>query len=105
MLGNILRLIRIANDNKNIKDIAKEIGITPNYLCDLEKGNKRVSLKILKKIALFYDMPLSQIFLFDELQNQNNLNNQQILKMILEYYSSKEKENNKLDDSDCIKHI
>lgn len=92
MLGDILRLIRIANDIK-VKDAAISMDISSAYVSEVENNNKQVSFTILKKFSKLYDIPLSKIFLFEELQKDENLNNQQVLKIILEYYLF-EKENN-----------
>ena len=83
MSGNILRLIRIAN-NMNIKQTSEKIGLSTSHISDLERGRKKVSLSVLEKYCFGFNIPPSKIILFDSLQE--NLSYQQLLKMILEYY-------------------
>lgn len=85
MLGNILRLIRIANDH-SIKKVAEKTGVSSAYVCEIEKGKKTPSLKILKKYAKVYGIKVSKIITLAELQETNNLSNNQILIFILEFY-------------------
>lgn len=85
-MGNVFRLIRIANNNMSVKDAAEQIGVSSSYLCDIESGRKNISLESLNKLASFYNIPASQILLIDEAQIENNLDYKQTLKLILEYY-------------------
>lgn len=86
MIGYILKLIRVANNNMSTKDVAKMLDVSSSHISLIEKGDKKPSLTMLKKISSVYNIPLSEILLFDEIQEQKGLNYQQTLKMILEYY-------------------
>lgn len=48
--GNALEAYRLS-DNLSQKDFAKKLGITPQSLCDLEKGRRIPSFKRVIKIA------------------------------------------------------
>lgn len=93
MLGNVLKLIRFANE-MSTKDAAQNSNVSSTYISEVENGNKNPSISVLKKIAETYNIPLSQIFLFEELQIQDNLSNRQLLIMILEYYINKTNKEN-----------
>ena len=96
MLGYILKLTRIAI-NMSTKDAAIKSGVSSTYISEVESGNKTPSLSMLKKIALTYDISVSKLLLFEELATEQNLNYQETLKLILEYYVNEQKEvsNNK----------
>lgn len=49
-LGGRIRLAR-ASTNEKIKDLAEAVGITPNYLGLIERGAKKPSLNLLRKIS------------------------------------------------------
>ncbi len=49
-LGNFLWSIRLC-DEKNQNTFAQELGISSQYLCDLERGRKVVSAKKAKEFA------------------------------------------------------
>lgn len=44
------------------EDLALEAGVNRNYLCDLEAGRRNPSLEILEKIAIAFDISLSDLF-------------------------------------------
>ena len=85
MLGLVLKLTRIAN-NITTKSVADKSGISSTFICDIENSRKKVSLENLKAIVKVYDIPLSKILFFEEKATEKQMNYQQILKMILEYY-------------------
>lgn len=85
MLGTILKLIRIAND-MSTKNAAETTGISSTYISEVESGNKSPSISPLNSIANTYNIPASKILLFEETAVEHQLNYQQILKLILEYY-------------------
>jgi len=95
MIGYILKLVRVANNNMSAATAAKMLGVSSTFICEIEKGNKKPSITTLKKISSIYNIPLSEILLFDELQEQNSLSYQQTLKMILEYYIFKQNDINR----------
>lgn len=44
------------------EDLALEAGVNKNYICDLENGRRNPSLEILEKIAIAFDISLSELF-------------------------------------------
>ena len=68
-LGNFLWSIRMC-DEKNQTQFAKELGISSQYLCDLEHGRKTVSPKTAQKFATILDYSPEQ---FVELAIQDML--------------------------------
>lgn len=93
MLGETLKIIRIANDKK-ITQISLETGISKSYLTEIERGIKKPSLEILKKLCTNYNIPFDKLIAFNKFSEDANLNYLQTLLMILEYY---EYENSKKD--------
>lgn len=91
MLGYILKLTRIAI-NMSTKEAAIKAGTSSTYISEVESGNKTPSLSMLKKIAITYDISVSKLLLFEELATEQNLNYQETLKLILEYYVNEQKE-------------
>ena len=86
MLNKILKITRIINE-MSIKTVALKSKVSYSYISELEAGKKSSpSISTLKSIAKVYDIPVSRLFLFEEIANEKLLNNQQISKMILEYY-------------------
>lgn len=86
MIGYILKLIRIANNNLTIKEAADKLGVSQAYVSSIESGNKKPSLNTITKFATAYDISPSRIVLFDEIQTQTGLSYQETLKMVLDYY-------------------
>ena len=97
MIGEVLRVVRIAND-MHIKDVSEKSNISISYLTDLEKNNKKnPSMKTLKNICLVNNLNVSDIFELDEyhesiigLKDQLKIY-QLLLIKVLELYNTKEK--------------
>ena len=90
MIGDILKLIRIANENMSIKEAANKIGISEAYISEIEQGNKQFSLNTLKKFSSVYNVPASKIMLWDEEQEDY----QRTLLIILKHYLYEQHVNN-----------
>ena len=69
MVGEVLRISRIAND-MSIKEVSKKANISVGYLTDLEKQRRNnPSIEILKKICVVYNLKLSQFYMLDDYHN------------------------------------
>ena len=55
---------------KSRSEVAKSLGITPQMLGMVERGDRTPSLELAKKIADYYNLSVDEIF-FN--QNRNNL--------------------------------
>lgn len=44
------------------EDLALEANINKNYICDLENGRRNPSLEILERIAIAFNISLSELF-------------------------------------------
>ncbi len=84
MLNKIVKYIRIAND-MSTKEVAELMGVRCSFVSDLENGTRNITMSSLKKLAIAYNISVSQILFFDEQQEQNNMNYRQTLIMILKY--------------------
>lgn len=72
MIGEALRLLRVFNDLK-AKDLANQLGISPNYLSEIEKGKKKPSLEVINKYGNTFNVKPSAILFFsEELENENS---------------------------------
>lgn len=60
-LGKRIRYLRI-NRKLSIEDLALEADINPNYLSDLERGERNPTVKVLTKIAIALDISLYELF-------------------------------------------
>lgn len=101
MIGDILRTIRVANENMSIKDAANKIGISAAYISEIEQGNKQFSLNTLKKFSSVYNVPLSKIMLWDEEQEDY----QHTLIKILKYYLFEQDTKNTEQDINYTKNM
>lgn len=59
-LNDVLRIMRIVNDVA-AKDLAEDLGISPSYLSQIEKGAKSPSKTLLDKYSVRFDVPVSAI--------------------------------------------
>lgn len=97
MIGDVLRVVRIASD-MSIKDVSNKSSVSVSYLTDLEKNKKNnPSIHILEKICLVYGLSVSELFDLDEyhesvIEFKEQLKIYQFLLMkVLELYDKKEK--------------
>lgn len=69
MVSN-LKLVRIARGIKQ-KDLAQQVGITPQYLMNLENGKaKNPSIRVMKKLSDALECDVQELF-FEEISIQN----------------------------------
>lgn len=65
MIGEVLRLIRTIKGYK-AKDLAQKLEISPSYLSQIEKGQKRPSYELIEKFAEVVGERTSTIIFFSE---------------------------------------
>jgi len=82
-LGNVLRLLRIAND-LTIKELAKKMDVSSTYISEIEANNKKPSLEIITKYSNVLNVNRSSIMFFDEEGEKNGYNYQKLLLDILQ---------------------
>ncbi len=56
-IGDRLRRHRIEVLQKTLRAVAKELDVSPPYIVDLEKGNRRPSEDLLVRMAKVYQLP------------------------------------------------
>ena len=61
LLGQRIRELRKARQWRQI-DLAAHSGLNAVYICDLERGEKQACLFAIQKIAVSFDMKLSEFF-------------------------------------------
>lgn len=103
MINETLKAFRIANEDISLKDLSKKLDISSAYLSELESGKKKPSISILKKLATFYNIPLSKLVEIDEYNDSlinDDLSFQKTLYKVLKYYTDKDDfKNNNLDNN------
>lgn len=65
MLNRALKIVREVHRMKQ-GELASELGISKSYLSELERGDKKVSLEVLKKYAEAFEVPTSTFLSFME---------------------------------------
>ena len=66
MMNRALRLIR-AYHNLNLSEASERVGLSKSYVSEMERGRKKVSLEVLEKYSVAFDLPKSSLMLFAEL--------------------------------------
>lgn len=69
-LSRALRLIREYHRLKQY-DLSKQLGISASYISEIETGTKSPTLEVLRKYSKTFDIPVSSIVLFSELQGKS----------------------------------
>lgn len=69
-IGRTIKLLRTAAGLKQ-KEIAKNLGVSPNYLSSVENNKRKPSLSLLESLSDELNVPLSFLFLesMDEFKN------------------------------------
>lgn len=65
MLNRALKIIREVHRMKQ-GELADSLGISKSYLSEIERGEKKVSLDVLNKYAVTFDVPASTFLSFME---------------------------------------
>lgn len=65
MLNESLKVLR-AYLGKTQAELAGELGLSQSYLSEIERGDKEVTLEILRKYSAHLDIPLSSLLFFAE---------------------------------------
>jgi len=60
-IGNNIKTIRTSKQISQ-KALAKQVGITPNYLSMIENNAKKPSLTLVEKLAMVMNIPLATLF-------------------------------------------
>ena len=102
MVGEVLRILRIAND-MTIKKAATESQVSAPYITEMEKGKKiNPSIDILKKLCLVYDLKVSEFMDLDDYHNsivgtkeELKIYRMMLIKSLQMYQEREEKSNSK----------
>ncbi len=65
MLNEALRLVRVFHD-LNKTQVAERVGLSKSYVTELERGDKKVTLEVLQKYAVAFNIPVSSLMFFAE---------------------------------------
>ena len=64
-LGNVLKLLRIANE-MSTKELASKMGVSSTYISEVESNHKKPSLEMISKYSHALNINKSTILYFDE---------------------------------------
>lgn len=64
-LGTVIRVIRKARGLKQ-QDLAREAGISSNFLCLVEFGRRAPSIMVLNRLAMALKVPTAMFFVWQE---------------------------------------
>ena len=67
-LGNAIKLIRTAKRVKQLT-LAKQLGVSPNYISLIEKDRREPSVGFLRKLARELGVPVGLFFLWQDTEN------------------------------------
>lgn len=70
--GTALKLIRQYHNVKQSK-LASDFQISNSYLSEIESGNKKVTLDLLKNYSDYFNIPMSSLMLFSERLDDNSI--------------------------------
>lgn len=93
MLGNNISKIR-KSKGMSLNSFAKEIGISPGYLSDIENNiKKNPSMEILGKISNVFEIPVSHLLSTEERLDLAVSSLNEINETVNQYYSTKNNSN------------
>lgn len=78
---NVFRLLRIARDIK-VKDLAKELAITPAYINAIENGDRYPSDRLLRDYAKALDVEIAVIEQFNPDKTGDKIFENTLLKLL-----------------------
>lgn len=65
-ITNAIRVLRFHADEMTQQQLADRIGVTRQTVLAIEKGKYSPSLEVAFRIARVFDVPLDEVFQFDE---------------------------------------
>lgn len=65
-ISNNIRTLRFLNGEMTQKDLAKKIGVTRQTIVAIENAKYSPSLEVAFKIALVFNVPLEDVFSYDD---------------------------------------
>lgn len=93
--GTTLKLIRIFQKVKQ-KDLAKRLGVSPNYISLIENEKREPSLSFIKTVSSELDIPVGFLFLGESddqsLSVQQRAIYSQIKKLLMDFQALKDEE-------------
>lgn len=70
-INNNIRKLRFFNDEMTQQELAQIVGVTRQTIIAMEKGNYSPSLELAFRIALAFDVPLTEVFSYDSEDETN----------------------------------
>ena len=70
-ISNNIRKLRFFNDEMTQQELAQKVGVTRQTIIAMEIGKYSPSLELAFRIALAFDVPLTEIFSYDSEDESN----------------------------------
>lgn len=70
-IKNTIRTLRFFRDEMTQEQLAEKVGVTRQTIIAMEKGRYAPSLELAFRIALAFEVPLEQVFSYEEEQTQS----------------------------------
>ncbi len=70
-ISNNIRKLRFFHDEMTQQELAQKVGVTRQTIIAMEKGKYSPSLELAFRIALAFDVPLTEVFSYD-LEDESN---------------------------------
>jgi len=70
-ISNKIRQLRFFNDEMTQQELAQQVGVTRQTIIAMEKGRYSPSLELAFRIALAFDVPLTEVFSYDREDESN----------------------------------
>ena len=70
-ISNNIRKLRFLHDEMTQQELAQKVGVTRQTIIAMEKGKYSPSLELAFRIALAFDVPLTEVFSYD-LEDESN---------------------------------
>ena len=64
-ISNNIRKLRFFNDEMTQQELAQKVGVTRQTIIAMEKGKYSPSLELAFRIALAFDVTLTEVFFYD----------------------------------------
>ena len=65
VLNDALRLVRVYHD-LSLGETSTKVGLSKSYVSEIENGRKKVTMEVLEKYAMAFELPMSSLMLFAE---------------------------------------
>jgi len=92
MIGYVLKILRIVNNNITLKEVSLKTGLATSHISEIENGILKPTDKMLDLFGFAYNISPEMIKLFAGRAKEYNLSYKEMLKIIVDYYVTRSEE-------------